>query len=151
MKLASKIRYGTRMLLDLAMHQSSGSVPMSDISARQNISLKYLEQLIKPLKNAGFVTSRRGPMGGHMLAKNTEQITLAQIFRLFEKEHDFEEKSDEESTFSDYQDYLIRSAWAEGIQALYERLERIKLSDLSISTTKELWKGANLLIFEDQE
>ncbi len=146
MRLVTKVRYGTRILLDLSMHQSSGLVRMKDISARQNISIKYLEQLIRPFNAAGFVSSKRGPKGGHSLAKKPEQITLAQIIRLFQKGQSFEEMSEDEVTCSDYQDYLIRSAWNDGTKAFYAKLETITLADLSMGTTKEMWKGSNLVI-----
>jgi len=147
MKLATQVRYGTRILLDLAMHQSKGMVQMGDISARQNISLKYLEQLIRPFKNAGFVTSKRGPKGGHILAKKPEEITLAQIIRIFEKENAPEEEPDDTSSYSEHQDKLIREAWNEAIEAFYHRLEKVSLADLSIGTTKALWKSSDLMIF----
>jgi len=147
MKLATQVRYGTRILLDLAMHQRKGLVQMGDIASRQNISLKYLEQLIIPIKNAGFVTSKRGPKGGHHLARNPDQITLAQIIRVFEKEHAPQKTPDAESSYSDHQDALIQEAWDEAIEAFYSRLEKVTLADLSIGTTKKLWKGSDLLIF----
>ncbi len=147
MKLATQVRYGTRILLDLAMHQSKGMVQMGDIASRQNISLKYLEQLIIPIKNAGFVTSKRGPKGGHSLAKSPNQITLAQIIRVFEKERVPKETPDDASNCSEHQDSLIEEAWDEAIEAFYSRLEKVTLSDLSIGTTKKLWKGSDLLIF----
>ena len=147
MKLATQVRYGTRILLDLAMHQSKGMVQMGDIASRQNISLKYLEQIIMPIKNAGFITSKRGPKGGHSLTKSPDQITLAQIIRVFEKEHAPKETSDDTSSYSEYQDSLIREAWDEALEAFYNRLEKVTLADLSIGTTKKLWKSSDLLIF----
>ncbi|NOX34172.1 MAG: Rrf2 family transcriptional regulator [Deltaproteobacteria bacterium] len=147
MKLVTQVRYGTRILLDLAMHQSKGIVQMGDIASRQNISLKYLEQLIMPIKNAGLVTSKRGPKGGHRLAKSPDQITLAQIIRIFEKEYVPKEISDDTSTYSEHQDSLIREAWDEALEAFYNRLEKVTLADLSIGTTKKLWESSGLLIF----
>ncbi|WP_299981479.1 Rrf2 family transcriptional regulator [Desulfobacula sp.] len=147
MKLATQVRYGTRILLDLAKHQNNGIVPMGDISSRQNISLKYLEQLIIPIKNAGFVASKRGPKGGYRLAKSPDQITLAQIIRVFEKEHAPQEISGDTSSYSEHQDSLIREAWDEAIEAFYNRLEKVTLIDLSIGTTQKLWKSSDLLIF----
>lgn len=147
MKLITQVRYGIRILLDLAMHQSDDVVQMSDIAARQNISLKYLEQLIRPFKEAGFVESRRGRNGGHCLAKNPEEITLAQIIKVFEKPNDSYEPLNDTSSYSEYQDSLIRDAWDEAMEAFYNRLEKVTLSDLSIGTTKKLWKCSDLLIF----
>jgi len=147
MKLATQVRYGTRILLDLSMHQSKGMVQMGDIASRQNISLKYLEQLIMPIKNAGFVISKRGPKGGHCLAKTPDQITLAQIVRVFQKNYAPVENCEAASSYPQYQESLIRKAWDEAIEAFYSRLEKVTLSDLSIGTTKELWKSSDLLIF----
>ncbi|MFH2060935.1 MAG: Rrf2 family transcriptional regulator [Pseudomonadota bacterium] len=147
MKLVTQVRYGIRILLDLAMHQSEGVVQMSDVASRQKISLKYLEQLIRPFKEAGFVASKRGRKGGHCLARNPEQITLAQIIKVYEKGHDPLEPTNDTSSCSEYQDSLIREAWDEAMEAFYNRLERVTLSDLSIDTTKKLWSGSDLLIF----
>ncbi len=147
MKLVTQVRYGIRILLDLAMHQSDGVVQMSDVAARQNISLKYLEQLIRPFKEAGFVESKRGRKGGHRLARTPELITLAQIIKVFEKAHDPYVPPNDTSSYSEYQDSLIRDAWDEAMAAFYNRLERVTLSDLSIDTTKKLWGDSDLLIF----
>ncbi|RLC18477.1 MAG: hypothetical protein DRH93_16540 [Deltaproteobacteria bacterium] len=147
MKLATQVRYGIRILLDLAMHQSRGLVQMGDISSRQDISLKYLEQLITPIKSAGFVTSKRGPKGGHSLAKSPDQITLAQIVRVFQKEYAPIDVPDDTSSYPEYQESLIREAWDDAIEAFYNRLEKVTLADLSIGTTKKLWKESDLLIF----
>ena len=68
MRLTTKSRYGTRMVLDLAINARQRPVPLGEIARRQNISLKYLEKLIRKLRDAGFVKSQRGPFGGHMLA-----------------------------------------------------------------------------------
>lgn len=149
MKLVTQIRFGIRILLDLAMHQQDGVVQMSDIATRQKTSLKYLEQLIRPFKEAGFVTSRRGRSGGYCLARSPQNITLAQIIRVFEKGNVPEETDPDmkDSGYSEYQDSLIREAWDEARQAFYNRLEKISLSDLSLDTTKKLWGNSDLLIF----
>jgi Rrf2 family protein len=68
--------------VDLARHYDQNPVQIGEISKRQDISVKYLEQLIRPLKQAKLVTSVRGPKGGHLLAKKPEKITLGQIVRL---------------------------------------------------------------------
>ena len=120
---------------------------MGDISSRQDISLKYLEQLITPIKSAGFVTSKRGPKGGHSLAKSPDQITLAQIVRVFQKEYAPIDVPDDTSSYPEYQESLIREAWDDAIEAFYNRLEKVTLADLSIGTTKKLWKESDLLIF----
>ena len=86
MKLVAQIRYSILILLDLAMHQSKEVVQIRDISSRQNLSLKYIEKLINPLKKAGLVESKRGCNGGYSLALSSESITLAQIIQVIEKD-----------------------------------------------------------------
>lgn len=151
MKLVAQIRYGIRILLDLAMYQRQGVVQMNDVAKRQKISLKYLEQLIRPFKEAGFVESKRGRNGGHRLARLPEQITLAQIVKIFEKEHDPYESSSDTASYSEHQNTLICEAWDEAMEAFYTRLEQVTLADLSIDTTKKLWRESDLLILGNQE
>ena len=79
MKLSTKTRYGTRLILDLARHHGQMPISIGDISKRQDISVKYLEQIIRPLKKANLVVSTRGPKGGHSLAKSPKEITLGDI------------------------------------------------------------------------
>jgi Rrf2 family protein len=147
MKLATQVRYGIRILLDLSRHQSKGMVQMNDIASRQNISPKYLEQLLRPIKSAGLVISKRGPKGGHCLNKNPNQITLAQIIRAFERKNEPNDMLDDISSYSVHPDSLIWEAWNEAIEAFYNKLEKITLTDLSIETTKQIWKSSDLLVF----
>ena len=69
MKLSAKSRYGTRLMLDMAQHYHDGPIHLASVAKRQGISLKYLEQIIIPLKKAHYIQSVRGPKGGHILAK----------------------------------------------------------------------------------
>ena len=137
MKLTTKTRYGTRLLLDLAQNQDKGAVQMSEISMRQNISVKYLEQLIRPLKQAKLVSSIRGPKGGHILTKEPKEITLGQITRLFEGQTDLVYciKDHEKCPMSD--DCLVRFAWQKATQALFRELDAITLADLMNSPKME--------------
>lgn len=84
MKLSTRGRYGTRALLELALHQGEGPVPLKDIAQRQQISLRYLEHLITPLIAGGIVLSTRGPRGGVSLAKPPEAVRLSEIIQLLE-------------------------------------------------------------------
>ena len=76
MRISTRARYGTRALLDLAMHVGEGPVLLKDISSRQQIPLYYLEHLIGPLIKAGLVKSTRGNRGGVWLAKSLDEIKL---------------------------------------------------------------------------
>ncbi len=130
MKLTTKTRYGTRLVIDLAQHQAQGAIQMSEISLRQNISVKYLEQLIRPLKQADLVTSTRGPKGGHMLAKKPEEITLGEITRLFESQTGLVDCISNSEKCSMVDDCLVRDAWERANKALYDELDSITIADL---------------------
>ena len=84
MKVSTKGQYGTRLLLDLAMHLDEERVLLRDIASRQDISLFYLERIIAPLVAAGLVRTTRGPKGGISLAKPPEQINLSEVIQLLE-------------------------------------------------------------------
>lgn len=84
MKLTTRSRYGIRLMYDLSIHYGQGYIFLKDISERQQISEKYLGQLILPLKSAGLVTSSRGAHGGYSLSKRPEDITLFDIVNSLE-------------------------------------------------------------------
>lgn len=130
MKLSTRSRYGTRILVDLARHIDKGPIQIGDISKRQDISVKYLEQLIRPLKQADLVTSVRGPKGGHLLAKNPEDISLGQIVRLFEGQSELVECISNPETCEKSDDCQVRLAWTEATRVLYEKLDSTTIADL---------------------
>ncbi len=84
MKISTKGRYALRLMLDLALHNTGDLVRIKDISARQNISDKYLEQIVSALNKAGYVKSVRGSQGGYRLTKELEQYTVGMILRITE-------------------------------------------------------------------
>ena len=84
MKLSTKGRYGLRALIDLALYSENEAVSISSIAGRQNISDRYLEQLVSKLKKAGLVKSLRGAGGGYMLAKPVGDISVGDILRALE-------------------------------------------------------------------
>ena len=79
MRLTSKGRYAVRAMLDLTTHSNGNPVRLQEISTRQNISLHYLEQLFRKLRNGQAVKSVRGPGGGYVLARNMDQITIKDV------------------------------------------------------------------------
>lgn len=79
MRLTSKGRYAVRAMLDLTAHSNGNPVRLQEISTRQNISLHYLEQLFRKLRNGQTVKSVRGPGGGYVLARNMDEITIKDI------------------------------------------------------------------------
>lgn len=84
MKISTKGRYALRLMLDLALNEAVGYVPIKSVSERQDISEKYLEQIVTVLSRAGFVKSIRGSQGGYKLAKPIEEYTVGMILRLIE-------------------------------------------------------------------
>lgn len=84
MKISTKGRYAVRLLLDIAMNDTVEPVRLKDTAERQDISMKYLEQIISILVRAGFVKSIRGPQGGYRLMKEPKDYTVGMILRQVE-------------------------------------------------------------------
>ena len=86
MRISTKGRYAIRLMIDIAQHSNGGNVSIKDISKRQDISLKYLEQIVNMLSRAGFLRSQRGSQGGYKLARKAEEYTIGDILRVTEGE-----------------------------------------------------------------
>ena len=84
MKLSTKGRYGLRAMLDMAQNEEEGPIASHTIAQRQEISERYLEQLLIPLKQAGLVKSLRGSQGGYILGRAAKDITVGDIIRVLE-------------------------------------------------------------------
>ena len=84
MKISTKGRYALRLMLDLAQHNTGEYISLKDISGRQDITVKYLEQIVTSLTRAGFLRSQRGNNGGYRLAKNPAEYKVGDILRAME-------------------------------------------------------------------
>ncbi len=84
MKISTKGRYALRMLLDLAQSQQDGYVALKEVAARQNISKKYLEQIVIALNPTGILTSNRGFQGGYRLARAPREVTVFEVLEATE-------------------------------------------------------------------
>lgn len=84
MKISTKGRYALRTLIDLAQHSDTGLVALKDIAGRQEISQKYLEQIVTQMSKAGFLKGVRGPQGGYRLAREPKDYTAAEILEAIE-------------------------------------------------------------------
>jgi len=84
MKTSSRARYSLHLVIDIAQRQDAGPVPLREIALRQNLSLKYLEQLAKVLTQEGYLKSTRGAQGGYLLSRPADQITAGNIMRAAE-------------------------------------------------------------------
>jgi Rrf2 family protein len=84
MKISTKGRYALRLMLDLALHEDGEYTSLKDVSKRQAVSMKYLEQIVSQLCRAGYLRSLRGPQGGYRLARRLEDYTVGDILRVTE-------------------------------------------------------------------
>ncbi len=84
MKISTKGRYALRMMLDLAEHQGDGYIALKDIAERQNVSKKYLEQIVPILNKADILNTNRGYQGGYRLARTPDKYTVGDILRITE-------------------------------------------------------------------
>ena len=149
MKLSTKSRYSARILIELARHRNDRPLQTGKIAAKQDIPLKYLEQLITVLRKAGFIESFRGPKGGHKLMVDPSTITLGQIVRLFEGQTELVQciNSPEQCTMAD--ECRLRLAWQDATEALYRRLDVITIQSLLNNppqdTEKDICRQSNLV------
>ena len=130
MKLSAKSRYGTRLMLDMAQHYQDGPIHLTNVAKRQGISVKYLEQIIIPLKKANYIQSVRGPKGGHVLARPPEEITVGEIVALLEDGASLSACSDNPMVCERSPICPTRYIWQEAAQAMFDKLRSITLADL---------------------
>jgi Rrf2 family iron-sulfur cluster assembly transcriptional regulator len=130
MKLSTRSRYGTRIILELARHFGQDPLQVSQIARKQNIPAKYLEQLIRSLKQAGLITSVRGAKGGHRLSERPEKITVGQIVRHLEGQTDLVKcvSLPEKCQMSD--ECRVRRVWMDATAAMYAQLDAVTIADL---------------------
>lgn len=84
MRVSMKVDYGVRALIDLAQNYNKGPIQTSEIARRQGVPEPYLDQLLTTLRKSGLIHSRRGPQGGHNLAKEPQSITLGEVISTLE-------------------------------------------------------------------
>lgn len=136
MRLSTKSRYGVRALFDMAYHAGTLPVQVKDISRRQGISPRYLEQIFQDLKKAGLLTSKRGPQGGYCLSRNPAEISLMEIIAATEGELGLVNCScqgcegDEEGPCSLDNRCVTQTIWREASRRLAEYFSTVSLKDL---------------------
>lgn len=130
MRLTTKSRYGAKMFLDIALHGDDGPVRIGDISRRQGISVKYLEKLIRTLKDAKFIKSKRGPRGGHLITRPLAEISVGDIVRALEGHAQLEEFLGPGAAVSSDERCVTLRVWHEASQAMFEKLDSISFSEL---------------------
>src|SRR4030042_4397034 len=131
MKLSTKMRYGTRAMLDLALRQSSEPISLKEVAERQNVSQRYLAELMTSLQAAGLVRAVRGAKGGYELASPPEEITLRQIFEVLEGSEGFVDCTTYPGLCDKFDVCATQQIWARMYASCMQILEETSLADLA--------------------
>lgn len=141
MRINTKTRYATRALLEMVLQDTGEPINLSTVAQRQGISIKYLEYLFNALRNRQLVLSVRGPQGGYLLARPAEQITLRDIYDIFEGQEGFVACLAAPQICERAVDCVAREAWNEFYVASLKVLEGITLADLARKARDRLQQG----------
>lgn len=125
MKLSAKSRYASRILLDLALNHNDGLHRVNDIAERTGITVSFIEQIMKPLKQAGLVKSKRGAAGGHQLKRSAGEITLGEIVRIMETTDKLAPCLSNPEICDRSKFCLTRKAWQRATDAMFKELDAI--------------------------
>jgi len=136
MKLSTRTRYGIRAILELAKNVGNRPLQIKMIAQRQDISVKYLEQLMTILKSAGFVRSIRGSKGGYLLARAPNEINLNEVFNCLEGLVTTVECVRDSNYCQRTADCVTRQVWTQVQNAIKNVLQSITLQDL-VDRTKD--------------
>lgn len=144
MKISTKGRYALRLMLDLALNSNGNSVSLKEIAQRQDISDKYLEQIISILNKASYVQSIRGAQGGYRLTHRPEEYTVGMILRLTEGSLAPVACVDEnDASCSRMQDCATIMVWHKLNDAIKQVVDNITLADLM---NYEIQRGNDYII-----
>ncbi len=130
MKISTKGRYALQLVLDIAQQPNHKPVILKDVSKRQSISLKYLEQIMPSLTSAGLIRSVRGPKGGYYLNKNPEQITVGMILRLTEGSLAPVDWVDPDIDSQEQLDAITILVWKKMYKAILDVVDHVSIQDL---------------------
>ena len=130
MKVSTRTRYSVRAALELALHYKQGPVQLRVIAERQEISVKYLEQLMAALMSGGFVRSIRGARGGYVLGREPSQIRLSELFHCMEGQVATTECVEDSQCCDRSADCVARKVWQTLEGAIHSTLDGFTLQDL---------------------
>jgi len=130
MKLSTRTRYGLRALLELAKNYGKGPLQLKVIAKQQDISVKYLEQLMAVLKLAGIVKSVRGPSGGYVLSKNPGELKLGECFNCLEGKSITPECVYDKNLCSKSDNCTVRGLWVDLQNTVTEFFQSITMQSL---------------------
>lgn len=130
MRLSTKTRYGVRAVFDIAFHNGGGPTQAKDIARRENIPLRYLEQIFQDLKRAGLVDSKRGPRGGYYLRRAASEIRLGDIVRALQGPIEEMFAPDEDDAAGTSSKEVTASLWRELAGQVSRWFDGVAVSDL---------------------
>jgi len=130
MKISTRIRYGTRAMLELASHYGEGAIELKEIAHKENIPPKYLEQLITPLRTAGLVRSARGSKGGYSLGKPPSEIYLKDVYEVLEGPVSLVDCLRDARVCQKVSSCVTRDIWGEVSEAIGEIFRSVTLQDM---------------------
>ncbi len=130
MELSTRARYGARFMVDLARHYGNGPIPLKDIAQREEISEKYLWNLVGPLKTIGLIRSTRGSYGGFGLAKPPSDINMREIVRALEGSLCLVKCVDDPVVCNRVKICVTRDLWSTLSNNIMRTLEAITLKDM---------------------
>jgi len=134
MRLTTKSRYGARALFDIAYHSAGVPIQIKDISERQDIPQRYLEQIFQKLKKANIVKSVRGPGGGYVLANDPKKITVGDIIQAMREPIDpvfcVDSETKRSRRCSRVDQCVTRLVWKEAGEKIIKFFDSITISDL---------------------
>jgi len=137
MRLSTRARYGTRLMLELALNFEKGTVFLKDIAKKEEISEKYLSHLVIPLRASGLISSSRGAHGGYRLAKFPSQITLKEIVQTLEGGISCVECVENPSVCPRVSKCATRSIWEKLDEKISDELSSVTLAHL-MNSQKEI-------------
>ncbi|MGA2142413.1 MAG: Rrf2 family transcriptional regulator [Brevinematales bacterium] len=147
MRISTKGRYGLIALLDLAIHASEEQVALNNIATRQNISLRYLEQMFTALRNAGIIKSVKGSQGGYMLAEAPEKITVGTVLRALEGDLSVIDPATAAKESSESVDYCIQlNVWNILNSCINSLVDSITLDNL-LTEYRKLKSGLSSMFY----
>jgi len=142
-KLSTRARYGTKALLELALHWDEEPILLKDIAQRQQIPLLYLEHLISPLVRAGIIKSTRGTWGGVSLLRPPGEVKLSEVIQLLEGSTAPVECLNNPEAYPRSDLCVTHDIWSEVKKAVDEVLESISLQNL-VERQRQKWSLAQL-------
>ena len=152
MRLTTMSRYGTRAIFDIAYNSTGSPVQVKDVAERQQIPIKYLEQIFHKLKKADFIKSERGPGGGYLLTKDPHEITVAEIIKGVQEDTDLVacvcDSSENGTPCKREGDCVTRSVWKEAARLISEHFNSVTIADLCEDAKKRNLKPESSHTFE---